>query len=106
MLLRFLSSSRFSALTLASVPPLAPVPVVRPDAAFAPDDWAVPKLLVPGVAAAELAAPPPEPAEPPVACANDTAGIAARLKITPKVLIEMVATEPAIRNSPLSINRR
>jgi hypothetical protein len=96
MLLSFLSSSRFSALTAASVPLSPPAPVVTPGAAFAPDDWAVPRLLVPGAEAGELATPPADPAEPPVACANDTAGIAARAKITITVLVERAVGNLAI----------
>src|SRR3954465_15590950 len=96
MLLSFLSSSRFSALTAASVDPPAPVPVVVPEEAFVPDDWAVPRLLVPGAGAGELATPPADPAEPPVACAKDTAGIAARAKMTIMVLIERAVGNLAI----------
>src|SRR3954447_17894236 len=97
MLFSFLSSSRFSALTAASVDP--PAPVVVPEEAFAPDDCAVPRLLVPGAGAGELATPPADPAEPPVACANDTAGIAARAKITITVLIERAVGNLAIEIS-------
>jgi hypothetical protein len=113
MLFIFRSSSLFSALTAASGPPPAPVPVVKPDDVFAPDDWAVPRLLVPRGGAGEFAtppvdptAPPADPAEPPVACANETAGIAARLRITINALPEMVADDLAIGNSPSPINRR
>src|SRR6187402_1662246 len=101
MLFSFLSSMRFSALTAASADPPAPVPVVPPG--DAPDDWAVPRLLVPGGGAGELATPPVDPLEP-VACANDIAGIAARLRITIKVFVEMVASELAIGNAPLAGN--
>jgi hypothetical protein len=108
MLFIFLSSSLFSALTAASADAPAPVPVVTPGAAFAPDDCAVPRLLVPGGGAGELATPPVdplEPAVPPVACANETAGIAAR-RITIKVAMETVADDPVIRISPSPVNRR
>ena len=106
MLFSFLSRIRFSALTAASEDPPAPVPVVAPP--DAPDDWAVPRLLVPGGDDGALATPPVdplEPAAPPVACANDTAGIAARLRITINIFVETVAAELAIGNSPLAVNR-
>ena len=76
MLFSFLLSSLFSALTAASVSGFTPeaVPVVTPGAVFAPDDCAVPTLLVPGGEAGEPATPPLDPAEPPVPCANDMAG--------------------------------
>ncbi|OKO72145.1 hypothetical protein AC630_31210 [Bradyrhizobium sp. AS23.2] len=57
MVFIFLSSSLFSALTAASADPPVPVPVVTPGAALAPDDCAVPRLLVPGGGAGELATP-------------------------------------------------
>src|SRR5260221_9319900 len=52
-------------------------PVVTPGAVFAPDDCAVPALLVPGavVTSDELAAPPLLPADAlPAPCAKDKAG--------------------------------
>jgi hypothetical protein len=55
-----------------------------------------------------LATPPADPAVPPVACANDTAGIAARAKITITVLIERVvgnlAIEILLRRSTAAAN--
>jgi hypothetical protein len=81
MLFSLRSIVLFSALIAASLPVAVvgavPVPsdpddpVVTPGAVFAPDDCAVPALLVPGAVAApdELPAPPL-----PVLCARDTAG--------------------------------
>jgi hypothetical protein len=119
MLFIFLSSFSFSVLTVASAAPELPaVPVVTPGAALGPDDCAVPRLLVPGGGAGELAtppvdpagpptdpaAPPPDPVAPPVACANDAAGMAARARITIAVLIE--PNNLAIGDSPLPVNGR
>jgi len=90
MLFIFLSSSRFSALTVASASGFVPeaAPVVTPGAAFAPEDCAVPRLLMPGGGDGALPTPAVDPADPPVPCAKDIAGIAARLKMTINVLIE------------------
>ena len=55
---------------------------------------------MPGGGAGELAT-PVDPAEPPVLCASNAAGIAARPQITTKVLMEMVADNLAIGNAPL-----
>jgi len=100
MLFNFLSSCLFSAFTVASAAAaLPPAPVVTPGAAFAPDDCAVPRLLVPGGGAGELATPPLEPVEPPVPpvlWASDAIGIAAMPQITVKALIEVIADDPAI----------
>jgi hypothetical protein len=105
-----LSSSLFSVLTVASAaaPAPPPVPVVTPGAAFAPDDCAVPRLFVPGGGTGELTTPLLDPAElplPPLPCpvlwASDATGIAAMPQITIKALIETVAGDPAIGDSPL-----
>jgi hypothetical protein len=106
MLFNFLSSSRFSVLTVASASGFVPeaAPVVTPGAVFAPDDCAVPALLVPGDGAGELATPPVGPVELPVVCANEMAGVAARAKITIKVLIEAGADDFVIGLSPCPIN--
>lgn len=109
MLFIFLSSCRFSVLTVASASAFDPeaAPVVTPGAVFAPDDCAVPKLLVPGGGAGALGTPPVDPVDPvdpPVVCANEIAGVAARAKITISVLMEALADDLVIGDSPCLTN--
>src|SRR6185369_15297377 len=97
MLLSLRSIVLFSALIAASVlvcgvaavpVPSGPAePVVTPGAVFAPDDWAVPALLVPGAVAApdEVAAPPL-----PVLWAKDMVGV---IRIAPTT----IATNAGVR---------
>src|SRR5258707_15417016 len=106
MLFIFLSSNRFSAFTVASASGFGPeaAPVVTPGAVFAPEDCAVPRLFVPGGGTGALAMPEVDPVEPPVACANAMAGVAARAKITVNVLIEALGDDLVIGKSPWPIN--
>lgn len=106
MLFIFLSSCRFSVLTVASASAFDPeaAPVVTPGAVFAPDDCAVPELLVPGGGAGALGTPPVNPVVPPVVCANEIAGVAARAKITISVLMEALADDLVIGDSPCLTN--
>lgn len=106
MLFIFLSSCRFSVLTVASASAFDPeaAPVVTPGAVFAPDDCAVPKLLVPGGGADALGTPPVNPVDPPMVCANEIAGVAARAKITISVLMEALADDLVIGDSPCLTN--
>lgn len=107
MLFIFLSSCRFSVLTVASASAFDPeaAPVVTPGAVFAPEDCAVPKLLVPGGGAGALGTPPVDPVDPPVVvCANEIAGVAARAKITISVLMEALADDLVIGDSPCLTN--
>lgn len=108
MLFIFLSSNRFSVFTVASTLRFVPeaAPVVTPGDVFAPDDCAVPRLLVPGGGAGAFVTPPADPLDPPAPCAKDIAGIAARLKMTINVLIEALADNLVIVNSPRPVNGR
>ena len=108
MLFSLRSIVLFSALIAASVlvcgvaavpvPSDPAAPVVTPGAVFAPDDCAVPALLVPGAVAApdELAAPPL-----PVLWARDMAG---EIRIAPTA-IAIVADVRIIGILPLWLNR-
>jgi hypothetical protein len=108
MLFSLRSIVLFSALMAASLPfavvgavtvPSDPDdPVVTPGAMFAPDDCAVPVLLVPGEVAA-----PDDVAEPlpPVLCARDMAG---ETKSAPTA-IAIIADVRINGKSPLSLNR-
>lgn len=105
MLFSLRSIVLFSALTAASLPVAVvgavPVPsdpddpVVTPGAVFAPDDCAVPALLVPGAVAL-----PGELAAPPALWARDMAG---EIKIAPTA-IATIADVRIIGKSPLRPN--
>jgi hypothetical protein len=78
VLFSWLMAASLSAVGVGAVPvPSDPAePVVTPGAVLAPDDCAVPALLVPGAGAAagELAAPPLPPAAPLELWARDITG--------------------------------
>jgi hypothetical protein len=107
MLFSLRSIVLFSALIAASVPVVVvgavPVPsdpadpVVTPGAVFAPDDCAVPALLVPGAVA-----PPDDVAAPPLPAlwAKDRAG---EIRIAPKA-IATIADDRIIGNLRLLLN--
>lgn len=112
MLFSLRSIVLFSALIAASLPvavvgavpvPSDPAePVVTPGAVFAPDDCAVPALLVPGAIAApgELAAPLLPAEAPPALWAKDIAG---ESRIAPTA-IATIADVRIIGNLPLQLN--
>jgi hypothetical protein len=77
-------------------------PVVTPGAVFAPDDCAVPALLVPGAVAApdELAAPLLSADAPPALWGKDWAGM---IRIAPTA-IATIAEDRIIGNLPLRLN--
>jgi hypothetical protein len=107
MLFSLRSIVLFSALIAASLPVAVvgavPVPsdpddpVVTPGAVFAPDDCAVPALLVPGAGAAPDVAEPPLP----VFWARDTVG---EIRSAPTTIATNVDVR-IIGKSPLSLNR-
>jgi hypothetical protein len=84
---------------VAAVPVPSAEPVVTPGAVFAPDDCAVPALLVPGAVAApgELAAPLLPADAPPALWAKDAAGEI-------RIAITTIAAVRIIGNLPLRLN--